>query len=140
MSRTSECSDIFIASQQRMLRLAARDYALTPAAIHAETGISLPTIKSWSAKEASAISGPMLVKLAACIPNELMSLLFEPAGKSLFDTESGSDDIDELVYSLTKLLHAIADAKRSGPIDHRSRAEISDLARQVSHNASGVAR
>lgn len=140
MSRNSEDDAGFIASQQRMLRLAERDCGLTPAVICLETGIPKPTIMSWRKEGASAISGPNLVRLATCIPNELLSLLFEPAGKCLGDCERAEDDIDQLACEAAGLVYEIIDAKSDGIITPQERANIGDRARRVAAKASAVAR
>lgn len=139
MSRNASGDATFIASQQRMLRMAERDHALTPTAIELETGISKSTVKAWKAGT-SAISGPLLVELAKCMPNHLMSLLFEPAGKSLIDTDEHDSDIDALAEEAAGVVFEISQARRRGPIDHQARASIGDRARRVASAAQAVGR
>jgi len=94
MSRRSNFAQDIISRQERMLRLAERDYGLTPAVIKAETDIPKETLATW--RKETAMPAWALVALSRIIPDELTSLLFEPIGKHVGTDQNSDGDLDEL--------------------------------------------
>jgi hypothetical protein len=118
-----------VAAQERMLRLAERDYGLTIAVLEAETGVPSVTLRTY--KRDTMMPLATFVKLCAVIPDNLTSLVLEPAGKAVCSPESVDGDIDELAHETSALTFEILDAKRDGRIDHVERERIKDRARKV---------
>lgn len=119
----------FVARQERMLRLAERDHDLSIKALSAETGIPEVTLRTYKRDTMMPLSA--FVKLCAVIPDDLTSLILEPAGKAVCSPESTDGDIDELAHETSALTFEILDAKRDGKIDHVERERIKDRARKV---------
>lgn len=94
MSRRSNFAQDIISRQERMLRLAARDYDLTPTVIEAETGIPKETLATW--RKDTAMPAWALVALSRIVPDELTSLLFEPIGKHIGTDQTVDADLDDL--------------------------------------------
>jgi hypothetical protein len=77
------------AEQERVFRLAQRDYGLTLKAISLDSGLGYTTVQSYAKGEAvMSIAG--LFKLVGVVPDELLSLLL-PDGRSIV---SVPDNID----------------------------------------------
>ncbi len=82
-----------IRCQQRIGRLAQRDYGLTLKMLSLDSGIPYPTIRNYFGQgdqELSELPVSALVKLIGVIPDELLSQLFDPADRHL--AKNADDD------------------------------------------------
>lgn len=142
MPRKSDFVQDIISRQERMLRLAERDYDLTPTVLAAETGIPKPTIVSW--KHGVAMPAWALVALSRVIPDELTTLLFEPVAKHVGTDDIGDGDLDKLAresagYNV-EYLDARQPASEAGTeLSPRERANLKDRARRVASTARKAA-
>ena len=131
--RTILAQDI-ISRQERMLRLAERDYGLTLDDLQAETGIPKPTLATY--KRGTAMPAYALVLLAAVIPDDLVSLLFAPIGKHIA-TDTGEDgDLDALAregagYNVEYLAAHDPESDGGVHVTPRERANLKDKARRI---------
>lgn len=142
MSRRSNFAQDIISRQERMLRLAERDYDLTPSVLHAETGIPKETQLSW--RKDTAMPAWALVALCRVIPDELTSLLFEPIGKHIGTDDSGDGDLDALARVSAGYNVEYLDARQPGSengtdLSPRERAHLKDRARVVAATARSAA-
>ncbi|WP_313534359.1 hypothetical protein [Sphingomonas sp.] len=99
-----EISQSVNAAQMRMFDLAYRKHGFSRKILHLETGIPLSTLKSWEEGTSMPIEGAVLIAGAKGFPNELLSLLFEPAAKTVCDAEPDEADIDDLAISALDVL------------------------------------
>lgn len=99
-----EISQSVNAAQMRMFDLAYRKHGFSRKILHLETGIPLSTLKSWEGGISMPIEGAVLIAGAKGFPNELLSLLFEPAGKTVSDSDQDETDIDDLALSALDVL------------------------------------
>lgn len=118
-----------IDAQERMLRLAERDYGLSLKVLEAETGVPSVTLRTY--KRDTMMPLATFVKLCRVVPDELTSLVMDLADKAVCTPDSADGDIDELAHETSGLVFEILDAKRDGKIDHVERERIKDRARRV---------
>jgi hypothetical protein len=142
MAAICEDRQIAIREQRRMFRLAARDHGLTRQALHLETNIPVPTLKSWSNDTIIPLTG--LRKLVRVIPDELTSLLFTGTDKCVSTTIEGDGDLDELASEAAELVHEHIKARHpDGPggvhIVPMEREKIKDRGRVVASKVRAVA-
>lgn len=109
MSTHCKISNHVRATQETVFRLAARDHGLTRKRLNLETGIPITTLKSWA--EGTEMPLSAFVKLAAVIPNGIMSLLIEPAGKAVSDAAHDDTDLDDLALQSIRLLTRYIEAR-----------------------------
>lgn len=126
-----------VAAQERMLRLAERDYSLSIKALALETGIPVPTLQSY--KRDTMMPLAAFVKLCRVIPDDLTSLCLEPADKCVSPKEGTDDALDELACESSALTFEYLDAKRDGVISPKERSKLCDRARRVKAAARKVA-
>jgi hypothetical protein len=104
-------------AQEAMLRIAKRDHGLSSERIALETGIPLATVKSWKRTQATVVmSLSDFVAVARIIPNELLSLIIEPAGKHIASNGDGHSDLDALALEAAEFAHEYSLARHpNGP-------------------------
>lgn len=124
-----------VLAQERMFRLAERDYGLSLKALSLDTGISLSTLRDW--KRGTAMPAWALGKLP--IPLELKSLILEPFAQHVENDEEPEGDVGDLACEASGVVHEIELARRDGVITPRERANIADAARRLVPVARGVA-
>ena len=134
MPRSTNIVQDIISRQERMLRLAERDHGLTLAVLFAETGISKATLSSW--KKGTAMPAYALALLAEVIPDELVSLLFEPVGRCVVTCEHGNGDLDALAkesagYNVEYLDARSPSSDGGVELTPRERAHLQDRARRI---------
>lgn len=95
--------------QERVFRLANRDYGLTLKAISLDSGIAYNTIQGYASGSA-VMSIASLFKLVGVIPDALLSLLL-PDGRAIVAMPEGVD-IDEVELACRDLLAAKGEAHR----------------------------
>jgi hypothetical protein len=142
MSRKSDFAQDIISRQERMLRLAERDYDLTPPVLAAETGIPKETLLSW--KRGVAMPAWALVLLCRVIPDELTTLMFEPVAKHVGTDDIGDGDLDRLAresagYNVEYLDARQPDSDAGSDLSPRERANLKDRARRVASIARKAA-
>lgn len=142
MSRRSNFAQDVISRQERMLRLAERDYDLTLKVLEAETDIPKETLASY--KRDVAMPAWALVALSRVIPDELTSLLFEPVAKHIGTDEPGEGDLDALAreaatYNVEYLDAHSPKSEAGQAISPRERANLADHARRIASIARRAA-
>lgn len=139
--RTPETQHV-LALQADMFRLAKRDYALTYTRLSLLSGVPTTTLESWGKGTAMPLYG--FVKLAPHIPDDLLSMVMEPAGKLVCSPHGGDGDIHDLHSVSAHLAHTVAKAthpKSPGGVHvvPSERGEIRDIARAIAPVAMRVA-
>jgi hypothetical protein len=83
-------TDMVLAAQTRIFRLAERDYGLSLKAISVESGIPYNTIRSYNGHNGAPVAMPLtaLLKLVGVIPDDLLSHLLDPVDRRIADTET----------------------------------------------------
>lgn len=113
-----------------MFRLAERDYDLTIKRIALLSGMSVETLNEY--RKGAAIPLHAFVQIAPHIPDELLSLCVETAGKSVLSNETpdgGAHDLarDSGHYNV-EYLNATDPSSEAGPaIGPRERARLSEI-------------
>ena len=97
MAQCNNISERQKAEQERIFRLAQRDYGLTLKAISLDSGIGYTTIQSYSRGEA-VMSIASLFALIGVIPDELLSLLL-PEGRAIVSVPENIDH-DQLAEAM----------------------------------------
>lgn len=100
-----------LSNQERMLRLAERDYGITAKVIAAETGIPLPTVQSWRRSPPVAISLADFVLVCRVIPDSLTSLCLEPSAKHVGTNGDDEGDLDAVAEHAGEFAHAYQKAR-----------------------------
>lgn len=131
-----------LALQADMFRLAKRDYLLTYKRLSLLSGIPDSTLESWGKGAAMPLYG--FVKLAPHIPDDLLSMVMEPAGKFVGSVEPSDGDIHDLHTDAAELTSAATKAvhpKSPGGVHivPSERGQIRDIARRLGPRALKVA-
>lgn len=142
MARNTSLAQDIIARQERVLRLAERDYGLTLSVLEAETGIGKTTLATY--KRETAMPAYALVLLSAVIPDELVSLMFEPVGKHVATNDGDEGDLDALArdsagYNVEYLNARHPEGEGGADITPRERANLKDRARRIASIAQKAA-
>lgn len=101
-----------LSNQERMLRLAERDFGITTKVIVAETGIPLSTVQSW--RRANLPVGMSLgdfVLVCRVIPDSLTSLCTEPSGKHVGTNGPEEGDLDAVASHAGEFAHEYQKAR-----------------------------
>jgi hypothetical protein len=100
MAHSDRISALTLAAQERIFRLAARDYGLSLKTISLESGIPYNTIRAYAAHNGEQAMMPIaaLLKLVGVLPDELLSHLLEPVGR-IIDRPSEDGDHDATVQN-----------------------------------------
>lgn len=145
-SRDCEISNSVAAAQHHFFDLAKRKFGFTLKVISLETDISLSTLVDWdNGRSAMSLAGFVKIIGIKGFPNQLASLILEPAGKMVADAESDEADIDDLVIRALEL--ALVHVKARHPespggvrIIHSELPDIQLAADGVADSAGKVAR
>ena len=125
--------------QERALRLAERDHGLTIAVLAAETGLSESVLRSYRTGTAMPLHNA--VKLARILPDHLVSLWFEPAGKMVLERGGEADAmLLQLLQETTRHSAKHAELIADGVLCPRDKAILGDSARTLAACASRLAR
>ncbi len=138
MPEISVTQQHLIERQKDMFRLARRDHDLTPKRLSQLARIPEPTIASWS--KGTAMPAWALVVLACYLPDEITSILFEPAEKYVGSAEGGDGGLAELDCEALGFAAEHAEARRDGVVTPMERARLGERARRVASVARCVAR
>lgn len=133
-----------VTAQERMFRLAERDFSLSLAVIHAETKIPLNTLRGW--KGGTTMPAWALGALAeAGIPEYLLSLVLTPyqrnVGKNAVD-EGGTFHraASEAQGFTSEYLEATSpDSDGGSELTHREKAKLAECAARASGMLRAVA-
>jgi len=141
MPRRSSIVQDIISAQERMLRLAERDHALTLDVLTQETGIPKPTLASY--KRGVAMPHYAFALLCEVIPDELTSLLL-PAGKYVSSSEPEDGDLDAVARDAAAFNVEYLDAHHpagegGSTVTPRERANLRDAARRLASVARRAA-
>jgi hypothetical protein len=103
-SRTCEITQAVEMGQMLMFDMAYRKHGFSRKILHLETGIPLTTIKSY--EEGTAMPVAAFTKIAAVrnFPNELLSLVLDPSGKTIADAEPEETDLDDTARAAVDFL------------------------------------
>lgn len=137
MSPDNFASQHFVSLQERLLRLAERDYQLTAKVLSAETGIPIATLASY--RKGTMMPALAMAKLCSVIPDELTSMMFEPVGKHIGSNEPGEGDLDALGRAAAALTSDYVEAISDGIVTPMERANLKDRARRITPLARAVA-
>lgn len=138
MANVDRESQDIIARQETVLRLAERDHGLTIKRLSAETGLPDSVLRSY--KTGTAMPLHNAVKLAAVLPDHLVSLWFEPAGKSVIDMPRDEDALmQELLREATGYAAEHVDRAADGAICHIDKSALRERARRLGTTATKVA-
>lgn len=142
--RECEISQAVDMAQMHMFDLAYRKHGFTRKILASHMEVSISTVRSWEEGASMPVHG--FVKLARVpkFPNELLSLMVEPAGRVIADAEEDESDIDDLALSALEVLAKYVSARHpdspSGiKIDHTERSDIKDAAKAIAGRAKKVA-
>lgn len=128
----------FMSRTADVFRLAKRDCGLTTPRLAALTGIPAATLVTWASGN-TAMPAWAMCALSEHIPDDLMSLLMEPAGKFIGTTDAADDDLDALGCETATFTAELLEAKRDGKVTPRERDRLKDRARRVASRAQAVA-
>jgi hypothetical protein len=142
MARDCDISHAVEMAQTLMLDLAERKHGITRKALHLATGIPISTLKSY--EEGTAMPVTAFVKMAAVIPNELLSLMLEPGEKAIADAEPDETDLDDLARAAVDVLQKYVAARHPDSpggirIVHSETADIKLAAKGIADRAGKVA-
>lgn len=108
-------------------------------AVAEATGIPEPTLKQYRAGEI-ALPAARLVQLAAVLPAGFADQVMAAAGLAVLARDlAHAGDAHGLAADVAVALQALTHALRDGRIDHRERAELAPLAREVGQLLLGFA-
>lgn len=143
-SRECEIAQAVSQAQMSMFDLAYRKHGFSRKILNLETDIPLTTLKSY--EEGTAMPIAAVVKIAAVknFPNELVSLLFEPADKVVADAEPDEGDLDNLALAAVEVLQKYIAARHPDSaggirIVHGEREDIEHAAAGFADRAGKVA-
>lgn len=136
MSNCDSITQHLIAIQCDIFRLAKRDHALSPARLSALSGLPKTTIESWTKGTAMPAFG--LARLSPFIPDELITLLFEPFGKHVETSETDESDLDELGCETAGFTADYVQAVSDGKITPMERAKLAERALRIAAKANSV--
>lgn len=119
MARDCDISHNTKSMQERIFRLAQRDFGLNLTAIHADSGIPYSTLRSYAGHSGEPSEMPVsaLVRLIGVIPDHLLSLLL-PDGRMIVRVpqELNHDEAcDAMQEYLTDKAHAHRPDSECGP-------------------------
>lgn len=100
-----------LSNQERMLRLAERDFGITAKVIAAETGIPLPTVASWRRSPPVAMALADFVLVCRVIPDSLTSLCLEPSAKHVGTSGPDEGDLDAVAEHAGEYAHEYQKAR-----------------------------
>lgn len=129
MSADDRISRLTLEAQARMFRLAKRDHGLTRKAISLETGVPLPTLKSWESGTMMPLAA--VNRLADVMPNYLLSLLTEPGGKRVEDAGDEDDDLDAVAVEASGFVAEYVEAKKDGRVTPIEKARLNHRRRKL---------
>lgn len=126
-----------LAAQERMFRLADRDYGLTRKAICLETGISIGTLTSWTRGVQMPLAA--FVRLSKVIPDELTSLCLEAADKFVGTNSPGDGDLDALGRECASFVSEKLEAEADNVVTPIEDRKLRNRSRRVASIALKVA-
>ena len=139
MSNLDRQDQDVVSRQERVLRLAKRDHGLSLEVLTAETGISKSTLNSYTTGTAMPLHNA--VKLSRVLPDYLVSLWFETAGKIVLDKSSDEDALlDQLLLESTGYSAEHVQRGADGVICPRDREALRDRARRLAAVSQKVAQ
>ena len=133
-----------VMAQERMFRLAERDYGLSVKALHLESGIPVNTLSGW--KNGTTMPAWALGALGkAGVPDYLLSLVLNPFSRHVGTDDDGDGALDclgrETAGFTSDYLEAKSpDSEGGDKITPREAARLAERAMKVACRARAVAR
>ncbi len=142
--RECEISQAVDMAQMHMLDLAYRKHGFTRKILASHMEVSPSTVRSW--EEGTSMPVHAFVKLARVpkFPNELLSLMVEPADRVIADAEEDEADIDDMVLAAAKVIELYVKGRHPDSdggirLVHTEKGEIKDAAKGLKARAAKVA-
>lgn len=132
-----------VTAQERMFRLAERDYDLSLPILAAESGIPLNTLRGW--KGGATMPAWALGALGeAGVPDYLLSLVLRPYDRVVEHEKAGEGALHEAATEAIGFGHEFLECTRpdseNGPdLSPRERARLSERALRAGHKLRAVA-
>ena len=131
------------ANQAELFRLAERDYGLTIAALATETSIPEKTLASYNHSNIFARAKMPLwvfIRLCKVIPDDVTSIMVEPAGKCILSLLPQDDDLDRLTAEAVEFAADKLRREADGVVCHIDRAALAERARRLAVKSAAVGR
>jgi hypothetical protein len=131
------------ARQAELFRLAERDYGLTLSALATETGLSETSLKSYALSNIFARAKMPLwvfVRLCKVIPEDVTSIMVEPADKCILPLLPQDDDLDKLTAEAVEFAADKLRREADGVICHIDRKALAERARRLAVKSAAVGR
>ena len=133
-----------VEAQERLFRLAKRDYGLNVRAIHLETGIPSSTLESWS-KGTTMPAWAIGALGKAGVPDHLLSLVLHPFARHVGTDSNGDGALEDLVRETAgftnEYLQATDLKSPGGPnVVPMERAKLAERALRIEATARAVRR
>lgn len=138
MANHCKAQQNFVTLQADLFRLAARDHGLSIKRLSLLADIPATTMTTWAS--GTVMPAWAMVELAKYIPDDLMSLMTEPAGKFVGTLgDDGGGCLDSLGREAAGYTAELLDAKSDGIVTPMERAKLGERARRVASVARAVA-
>jgi hypothetical protein len=136
MANNCKAQQNFVSLQADLFRLAARDHGLTIKRLSLLADIPATTMQTWAS--GTVMPAWAMVELARFIPDDLMSLMLEPAGRFVGTLETVDHDLDALGCEAAGFVAEYVAAKADGKVTPIERARLGDKARGMAAAARKV--
>lgn len=100
---------LVLEAQQRIFRLADRDFGLSLKSISLDSGIPYNSIRGYASGH-TVLPVPALLKLVGVVPDALLSHLLDPVERHIAPNDNNDSDLDELADAADELA---ADVRRA---------------------------
>lgn len=143
MCNRSQAAQISVLAQERMFRLAERDFDLSLPILSADTGIPLNTLRGW--KNGATMPAWALGALAvAGVPDYLLSLVLHPFERIVATDKAGDGALHEAAAEAAgfsaEFLSATSPGSEAGPdLSPREKARLAERALRASSRLRAVA-
>lgn len=134
-----------LAIQADMFRLAKRDYDLSPKRLALLSGVPEATVGSW-ANPRQPVAMPLhgFVRLLPYLPDDLASLIVDPAGKHIGTNDPADSCLHDLNQDATSFSATMARATHPASpggvhVVPTERGELRDISRRMEPKARAVA-
>lgn len=97
MANCDRITQLTLAAQRRIFRLAARDHGLSLKIISADSGVPYTTVRTYAGNNGAqaVMSIPAFIKMVGVIPDALLSQLLDPADRHL-EANDDDNELDDL--------------------------------------------
>lgn len=143
MSSTRGTEQETKAAQAEMFRLAERDYGLTLTTIEKEAGFEPGKLKPYNHSNIFARAKMPLwifVRLCRVLPDDVLSLCVQPAGKCILPLLPDDSDLDKLTAEAVEFAADKLRREADGVVCHIDRAALAERARRLAVTSAAVGR